>query len=132
MKLPEKVFGRHKLRDVQIIDLYSYGDKTSKELGEMFEVTQRRISQILRRNSSLLKNDKNVCKAKRINHLHKLLRDHPNELGKKGTLDILSQLHDEEEGIKSDKTDVSVTVVMNNVAVEGKPLEYRLGDIIPS
>lgn len=103
-----------------------------EQISELFKLSPRRIGQILYKNIDFLKSNKEWEKTKRIVHLKRLLKNHPETLGKKGTLDIIEQLKDETEGSKNNDKGVNVTVVMNNVAIEGKPLEYRLGDLITS
>ena len=97
MKLPE-IFGHKKLRDFQIIKMYSEGS-TQEDIGIMFGIDQSRVSAIIYRNRHVINSDKMLEKIKRINHLKRLIDKAPKE-SRKDVADLLAQLKDEMEDDK--------------------------------
>lgn len=97
MQIPEKIKGRNKIRDAQILTLYVDG-VSQHQIGSRLGLSQRRVGQIIWRNIDLLESNKKYEKAKRLNILQRLLNKHPELIGTKSTLDILSQMKDEIEG----------------------------------
>ena len=69
MKLPEKIIGRHKIRDAHICLLWERDDLDVKVISEKKKLTQRRIEQILRTNHVYVPIDKEWEKRKRIKRL---------------------------------------------------------------
>ena len=98
MKIPEIKGKRNKIRNAAIVIAYKIENLTSKEISEKFELTQRRIIQILRENNSFIKRDKEWEKEKRIKRLESWLDR--NDETKKDPADILDQLRKEIEGDK--------------------------------
>jgi hypothetical protein len=132
MKLPTDIVTRNKIRDSKICQLWGRDGVPMAEIGARFRISGTRVHQIIYKNRHLIKIDKEYEKLKRLAKLKELLVKHPETMSKKSTLDIIDQMREEIDGSKNSDKSVNVTVVMNNVAIEGKPLEYRLGDIIPS
>jgi len=98
MKLPEvnKIVGYNKRRDFLICYDWLNGAMTLKELGVKYSLTERRVSQILIINKTLLKVDKGFEKAKRIQALQVELKN--AKASKKDKVDIIEQLRKELEG----------------------------------
>jgi len=100
MKLPDKFTGRNRIRDYAICVLWDREDMPTDKLAEKFNLTQRRIEQILRTNHAFVPIDKEWEKRKRISKLKGMLIKYPAFLGKKSTIDILEQMRKEIEGDK--------------------------------
>jgi hypothetical protein len=98
MKLPEKIKGRNRIRDGAIVLLFKRDDIDFPSLAEKFNLTERRIMQILATNHAFVKRDKEWEKEKRINVLKRLLEKHPSLIAKKSTIDILEQIRKEIDG----------------------------------
>lgn len=96
MKLPEKIIGRNRIRDGQIVVCWKKQDMSTDEIATKFKLSQRRIEQILRVNHAFIKIDKEWEKDKRIHWLK-------NQLSKKkdttrDAMDIQDALRKEIEG----------------------------------
>jgi hypothetical protein len=98
MKLPSAIVTRHKIRDSKICSLYATDAWTFEEIGQRFKISATRVGQIIYKNSALLEINRKYAKAKRVNHLERLLKKHPENIGTKSTLDIISNLKDEQDG----------------------------------
>jgi hypothetical protein len=86
------------MRDAKICILWSRDGHSMEEIGRMFNLSATRINTIIYKNHEFIKIDKIYEKNKRINHLRRLLRKHPENLGTKTTLDILESLKTEVDG----------------------------------
>lgn len=100
MKLPDKIFGKNKIRDLQILKLFLADNLTLKEIGSKVNLTASRVQQIVYVNRALIAWDKDYEKAVRVNAIKRLYNKHDDTMGKKSTLDILEQLRKEMEGDK--------------------------------
>lgn len=101
-----------------------------KKIASKFKLHPTRISQIVYKNRASIKIDKQYEDLKMMAHLKRLLNAHPNLMAKKSTLDIIEKIHGivhQDENKKGD-TSQRVTVVMNNVVLDGKPVEYEFGN----
>jgi len=98
MKLPEKIKGRHRIRDGAIVLFFKRDALDFIELAEKFHLTERRIRQILAVNHAFVKRDKEWEKEKRINQINRWIKDNPTT--KKDSADLLDQLRIEIEGNK--------------------------------
>jgi predicted DNA-binding protein YlxM (UPF0122 family) len=105
MKLPTAIRGKNKIRDSKIISLYTSDAWTMEEIAKRFGISATRVSMIIYRNSDLVKYDKHYEKVKRVTHLKRLLRKHPENIGSKSTLDIIDQVKTEIDG-KDGSSDV--------------------------
>jgi trehalose-6-phosphate synthase len=74
-----------------------------------------------------VKIDKEFEKVKRLNTLKRLLKRHPEEIGKKSTIDIVEQMRVEVEGNKLEHTGEIKVVKMNDVTVGNRILEFDIG-----
>ena len=114
MKLPQKIYGKNKIRDGAIVLYFKRDGIDFDELAKMFNLTQMRIHQILAKNHAFVKRDKEWEKEKRINRLVRRLKTvKPSE---KDELDILAELRKEIEGDKSVST-TTVNVSQNKVII---------------
>lgn len=95
MKIPTAIRGRHKIRDAKILDLYVREGWTQEEIGKRFDLSASRVGVIIYRNAEVVKYDQADERNKRISHLRRLLKKHPEKLEQKTTLDILDKLADE-------------------------------------
>ena len=98
MILPTDIVTQHKIRDSKICSLYTRGSATLEEIALRFKISATRVSQILYKNKHLVKIDKEYEKLKRLAVLKRLLNKHPETMGKKDTLDIVSEMRAETEG----------------------------------
>lgn len=96
MKLPDKIKGIHKIRDLKICRLWIEEGITTDIIAEKVRLTERRVRQILRANKIFLKVDKPFEKAKRI-HLLRVAINNSKE-SKKDRADLIDQLRREIEG----------------------------------
>ena len=114
MKLPEKIKGKNRIRDGAIVLHFKRDSVDIPELSARFELSERRIWEILAKNHAFIKRDKEWEKEKRINRLARRLKTvKPSE---KDELDILAELRKELEGDKS-VTTTTVNVSQNKVIV---------------
>lgn len=74
MKLPEKIKGRNRIRDGAIVLLFKRDNLDFSELSEKFNLTERRIMQILSTNHAFIRRDPEWEKEKRINRLNRWLK----------------------------------------------------------
>jgi hypothetical protein len=98
MKLPTAVRGKNKIRDSKILSLYANEAWTQEQIAERFGISATRVGMIIYRNSALVRYDRNYEKVKRVTHLKRLLKKHPENIGNKCTLDILDQVRTEVDG----------------------------------
>lgn len=116
MKLPADIKSNHKLRDAKICLLWSRDNMTMKDIGSRFGITLSRVQQIISNNKHLIKIDKEYEKLKRLATLKRMLEKHPEEIGKKDTLDILDQMRIETEGNKvehSGQTQEKIVIILH-------------------
>lgn len=98
MKLPGNIKGRHKIRDGAIM-LSWYRDLLKPEqIAEKFNLTERRIQQIVRLNSPFLELDEKFEKVERIRRLKIEIKG--KNKSNKDVADLLEQLRKEIEGDK--------------------------------
>lgn len=103
--------GKNKVRDAQICRLYAEENKTAAQISEIYNLTKRRIGQILRKNVSFLMPDKNWEKVKRIAWLKRQIG---NRTSKKDPADLVEQIRKEVEGEKSlidNSREINITLV---------------------
>ena len=98
MKIPVKIRGFNKLRDAAIVIAWARERLTPKEISEKFNLTQRRIEQIIYHNHDFVTFSKDLEKKKRIYRLEKWLEKNPET--SRDSLDILIELRKEIEGEK--------------------------------
>lgn len=96
MRLPEKIVGRNKIRDAAIVNDWWENDCSYEELTEKFNLTERRLQQILRENHAYVVIDKEYEKKKRIRRLNKEIKGKP--YSRKDVADLLEQHRKELEG----------------------------------
>ena len=96
MKIPEKIQGRHKIRDAHICLLWDKYEMTVQEIAELKKFTERYIYKILSRNRMFISIDKDWEKKKRIHLLKVAVRKAPAT--KKDVMDLIEQLRKEIEG----------------------------------
>ena len=113
MKIPQ-IHGRHKIRDTRICRLWAEECKSVEDISEMFNITVRRVHQIIYTNREFLKLDVQHEKNKRIHTLNKLAKK-KGETTRKDITDILEQLRKEIEG---DKPTVDMSTTNNYQQVE--------------
>lgn len=100
MKLPEKIIGKNKIRDAAIVVEYKKNRTAYKKIAEMFNLTERRILQILSTNHAFIKIDKEWEREKRIARLDRWLNDPKNSDTRKDPLEVQQELRKEIEGDK--------------------------------
>lgn len=112
MKLPTEVKTRHKIRDLEIIKMYSQG-KTQEEIGFRFSISGTRVHQLLYANLHLLELNKNFEKIKRINRFRRLHSQVEGVLNKdRDEIDVLEQLRKEVEGdSKTQPSPVNIAII---------------------
>ncbi len=98
MKLPTKITTRHRIRDCKICQLYVDENQTMEEIAVKFQLTRTRISQILYDNRSLLVQEKEWERTKRINWLKRQVKQRGNT--KKDPADLVDQIRKETDGDK--------------------------------
>jgi len=98
MKLPDKIKGRHKVRDAKICYTWIEELDTFQEIAEKFGLTERRVRQILVTNHSYLPLDREWEKKKRIHALKLSIKK--SKESSKDRADLLLQLKHELEGEK--------------------------------
>jgi hypothetical protein len=120
---------RNKVRDKKILKLWCSGYYTMEQIGKHFKLSAARIDQIIYRNAHLIEFNKNYEKIKRINRLNNLAKQYGDEplSEKRDILDIHKELRAELEG-DSGNTSTAVTVVMGQITLNNKPLEYDIGE----
>jgi predicted XRE-type DNA-binding protein len=123
MKLPTDIVTQHKIRDSKICSLWSKDGLTQEEIGLRFKITSSRVNQILYKNKHLVKIDKEYEKLKRLGVLRRLLKEHPELMGKKTTLDIVDQMRVETEGNKVEHTGTPQKVVIIREVVNSPATE---------
>lgn len=96
MKLPEKIQGRHKIRDAHVCLLWDRDSMTVQAIAELKKFTERYIYKILSRNHMFITIDKDWEKKKRIHRLKVAINAAPNT--KKDVMDLMEQLRKEIEG----------------------------------
>jgi predicted DNA-binding protein YlxM (UPF0122 family) len=129
--LPRDIKTKNKIRDAKILQLYLHDKETHENIAVRFGITRTRVSQIIYKNAHLLQFQRNTEKVARINHLKRMLENHPDRMSKKSTLDILEQLRKELEGEKGVEVSVGVTV-MPSIIKDGKEMEFKVGNRITS
>jgi len=128
MKLPTDIVTQHKIRDSKICMLWGRDGLTQEEIGKRFGISTTRVNQIVYKNRHLIKIDKEYEKLKRLAVLKRMLSKHPEELGKKSTIDIIDQMRLEVEGNKIEHTGEVVKNVTNIIyPSDWKPKEERTG-----
>lgn len=131
MKLPDKIKGRNRIRDAAIVLEFKRTRPTYDILAKKFNLTEMRISQILRTNHAFIPIDKEWEKEKRITKLERWLDDPKNKDTRKDPVDILEQLRKEIEGDISSKelalVDNSVRILVINKGSDGTELRNREG-----
>lgn len=129
MKLPEKIKGRNRIRDAAVVVLYKRAGLQVPELAEKFNLTQRRIHQILAKNHAFIKRDKAWEKEKRINRLIKRLNE--SAPTKKDELEIMAELRKEIEG-EDAKKDAGESKIIVIYPPKGKDNGANRVETIPS
>ena len=100
MILPKEVKTRNKIRDFKIVQLYAQG-KTQEEIAQLFGISHQAISNIISKNRSLLKIDKDFESAKRYARLTRILAKTSDALSpKKDVLNVIAEMRNESEGDK--------------------------------
>lgn len=128
MILPNEIKTKNKIRDAKILQLYLRDRLTQAEIGSRFGISTTRVGQIIYKNGHLLNFHKPAEKVVRVNHLKRMLDNHPDTIGKKSTIDILEQLRKEVEGDKATEINVGVGVtIMPAIKIEEKELRFNLG-----
>jgi len=122
LKIP-KLRGINKIRDSKIISLWVTTSMTSQEIADKFELSAKRIEQIIYTNADLVKINKDQEKNMRILRLKKEIAQ--KKESKKDVADLMEQLRKEIEGEKDSNIHVGVTV-MPLVKISGKELRYDL------
>ena len=122
MKIP-KLRGINKIRDSKIISLWVTTSMTSQEIADKFELSAKRIEQIIYTNADLVKINKDQEKNMRILRLKKEIAQ--KKESKKDVADLMEQLRKEIEGDSGTNINVGVTV-MPLVKISGKELRYDL------
>ena len=97
MKIP-KLRGINKIRDSKIISLWVTTSMTSQEIADKFELSAKRIEQIIYINADLVKINKDQEKNMRILRLKKEIAQ--KKESKKDVADLMEQLRKEIEGDK--------------------------------
>ena len=97
MKIP-KLRGINKIRDSKIISLWVTTSMTSQEIADKFELSAKRIEQIIYTNADLVKINKDQEKNMRILRLKKEIAQ--KKESKKDVADLMEQLRKEIEGDK--------------------------------
>ena len=90
--------GIHPIRDYKICSCWCDDHLSFKEIGEKFNLTERRVRQILMLNHAFKPLDKEWEKKKRIQKLQRAIKDAPDS--KKDVADLIDQLRRELEGDK--------------------------------
>jgi hypothetical protein len=121
LKLPQKIVGRHKIRDAQICLLWDREGLSPEEIGEKFHLTFRRILQILRANHLAMPIDKEWEKRKRIALLRRNISRKP--ASQKDVADLIEQLRKEIEGDKPAVEINQYTNIWNRVAEKAKEVD---------
>lgn len=130
MKIPQ-VVGKNKIRDAKILQLYINDAWTMREIAEHFKISEVRVSKIIYQNSALVKFESNHEKVKRLNTLRRMLRKHPDELGKKSTLDIVDSIRTEidgKDGIPPPPADTKVIIIRESTQPVAPTREIPDGD----
>jgi len=112
MKIPTEIVTRNKIRDAAILRLYVQDNLTMLQIGLRFGISAPRVQQIVYKNRHLIKIDKEYEKLKRMAVLKRMLNKHPEELGKKSTLDIVEQMRVEVEGNKFEVSGAGETKII--------------------
>lgn len=110
MKLPEKIKGRNRIRDGAIVLYFKRENLDFPDLAEMFNLTERRILQILTTNHAYIKRDKEWEKQRRINIINRLVAKNKDKTNK-DIIDLLAELRKELEGDKGVTIDLSKNYV---------------------
>ena len=98
MKIPKDIVGRNKHRDLKILLDWAEGLMTFDGLAVKYELTQRRITQILMANHAYVKIDKDWEKKQRIHYIKSKIVTAPDTEANKLTLQ--QELRTEIEGDK--------------------------------
>lgn len=115
MKLPEEIKGYNRLRDLEICRLYIEG-KTPKEIAnEDFELSERRIQQVLSENHIFVSKHIAWPKSKRIHNLQRLAQEYLDKPlnEKKDYLDIAKELRSEIEDHKQPQNQINILSITN-------------------
>lgn len=92
MKLPE-IHGINKIRDAKIVQMYVRDHMGSDEIADKVDVCASRVRQILYRNRSYLKTDKEWEQTKQVNRVNRLIAKRKGE-SKKDAADLEKILSD--------------------------------------
>lgn len=98
MKLPTQIVTRNKVRDFEICRLYAEESQSQNEIGKVFDLTEARIGQILRKNKVLLSPDREWEKYKRINWIKRQIKKRGDS--HKDSLEMIDRLKIEIDGDK--------------------------------
>lgn len=74
MKLPDKIKGRHKIRDAHICILWDRDNLNFQEIAEKKNLSERRIRQILMTNHAIIAIDKEWEKKKQIHRANRHIK----------------------------------------------------------
>ncbi len=122
MKLPDKIKGFNKIRDLEICRLWIDEGVTSETIAVKVGLTERRVRQILRTNKIFLKVDRDFEKAKRIHLIRGAIKN--SKESKKDRADLIEQLRKEIEGnsplVDNSKHTHFTTVIQQIHALESK------------
>ena len=122
MKIPDKIPGRHKIRDAHICLLWDRDCMTVQQIAEKKKFTERYIYKILSRNHMFIVIDKEWEKKKRIHRLQVAIKKAGYET-KKDMFDLDEQLRKEIEGNSPlVKIEERNTAVFANINTDGRPL----------
>ncbi len=132
--MPKIIITHHKIRDYKICRLYVEEAQSQEEIGKLFNLSQARIGQILKKNKALLTPDKEWEKYKRINWLKRQTKKRGDT--QKDSLDLLDRLRVEIEGEKPTidiSKHISITKIQVTVSDDTKiPLTQESRNGIPS
>ena len=128
MKIPKDIVGRNKHRDLKILLDWAEGLMTFDGLAVKYELTQRRITQILMANHAYVKIDKDWEKKQRIHYIKSKIVTAPDTEANKLTLQ--QELRTEIEGDKNNEINIGVGITMMP-AIElkdGSRARFNVGD----
>lgn len=123
MATPEKVLKLKRIRDGKIVILWARHGMTTEELAAKFNLSQRRIEQILYTNHAFVDFNKDWEKKKRIARLQKWLKDAPRP--ESNALTLQQEIRTELEGVDgSQGRDTKVIIIR-----ETNGNQSRKGDV---
>ena len=128
MKIPKDIVGRNKHRDLKILLDWAEGLMTFDGLAVKYELTQRRITQILMANHAYVKIDKDWEKKQRIHYIKSQMKTAKDTEANR--LSLQQELRTELEGDKNNEINIGVGITMMP-AIElkdGSRARFNVGD----